>query len=124
MAFADKLGIDQDAAFSLAAGFGGGIASIGDVCGAVTGATMVLGVIYGQPGDDPDESKEETARKVNEFLAEFKTRQGSITCRELIDGIDLLKPEGRQEWADKNMHERTCLPAVQTAVKIIEEMGM
>ncbi len=120
LSYAAELGLSQDQAFSLTAGLGGGIARNGSVCGAVSGAVLVLGLIYGQPGDDPDGAKEKTAAKVNQFIEEFTKSQGSINCKDLIDGIDLKTPEGRQEWADRQFHESACVPAIQTAVSLIE----
>lgn len=122
MAYADQLGLTDEAAFSLAAGFGGGIARNGEVCGAVSGAVMVLGMIHGQPGDDPEKAKEETAVKVKEFIVAFKKETGALKCSEIIDGIDLLKSEGRQEWSDRKIQESKCLPAIQNAVNILEEL--
>lgn len=83
MAYADQLGLTDEAAFSLAAGFGGGIARNGEVCGAVSGAVMVLGMIHGQPGDDPEKAKEETAVKVNEFIVAFKKETGALKFSEI-----------------------------------------
>ena len=121
MTFADEIGISAEQAFSLAAGFGGGIAGNGSVCGAVTGAIMVLGLKYGQPGKDPDAAKVRTAEKVNEFLDEFKKLNKSINCRDIIHGIDLRSPDGPKEWTQQNMNELACTPAVISAIKIITE---
>ena len=41
-AFAEELGITQEEAYKMAAGFGGGM-GIGETCGAVVGAMIVLG---------------------------------------------------------------------------------
>ena len=43
-AFAPELGLDADAALRVSAAFGGGMGRLGDTCGAVTGALMVLGL--------------------------------------------------------------------------------
>ena len=44
--FAEELGITQEEAYKMAAGFGGGM-GIGETCGAVVGAMIVLGMKYG-----------------------------------------------------------------------------
>ena len=122
LTYAEKLGLDSQTAFSLTTGFAGGFAKHGEVCGAVSGAVLVLGMVYGQPGDKPEEAKERVERKVNDFLEEFKSRHSSMLCRDLIDGLILRTPEGKSEWVDKNMHETKCLPAVKTAVEILETL--
>ena len=46
-AFADECGITEEQALKLGSCFGGGMRK-GEVCGAVTGALMALGLLYGQ----------------------------------------------------------------------------
>ena len=43
MAFAHKFDIDEDTAKKISAGLGGGIGRLREVCGAVSGAAMVIG---------------------------------------------------------------------------------
>lgn len=45
-AFSGELGIDKETALKIGTGFGGGVRR-GDVCGAVSGAVMVLGMKQG-----------------------------------------------------------------------------
>ena len=50
----------------------------GEVCGAVTGALMVLGMIYGQY-DSNDAKSRELANKVNdEMMNRFKEKNKSL----------------------------------------------
>jgi len=53
-AFAQDLGLEEKTARKIACGFGGGISKTGNICGAVSGAIMVIGLKYGKevPGDD------------------------------------------------------------------------
>ena len=122
MTFADRAGLSEDEAFALASGFGGGIAKQGEVCGAVSGAAMVLSLIYGKPGNDPEAAKVLAEEKVDAFIKEFKTRKSSIICRDLIDGLEIGDADDRKEWADKNMKTYSCLPAVTTAVEILNDL--
>jgi C_GCAxxG_C_C family probable redox protein len=46
-AFCDKLGLNLKAALRLSSPFGGGMARMREVCGAVTGIFMVVGMKYG-----------------------------------------------------------------------------
>ncbi|MDP3565236.1 MAG: C-GCAxxG-C-C family protein [Methanoregula sp.] len=45
-AFADELGLDDRTAKKIACGFGAGISKTGNICGAVSGAIMVIGLKY------------------------------------------------------------------------------
>ena len=54
-AFAEELGISIEEAAKKASPFGAGFGKLREVCGAVTGMTMVLGELYGY--EDPPERK-------------------------------------------------------------------
>ena len=46
-AFCDLTGMDRSTALRLSAPFGGGIGRMREVCGAVSGMMMVVGLLYG-----------------------------------------------------------------------------
>lgn len=60
----------------LAAPFGGGM-GIGNICGAVTGALMVLGILYGERLEKNTPLKEEITKP---FLRQVRRRLGGLTC--------------------------------------------
>ncbi len=88
-AFGEHLGlgkVDYDTCMKIGSAFSGGIALTGNVCGALTGALMALGLKY----EKVDEAGVAVnTDKVNEvavkLLDEFKSLNGSIICRELIN---------------------------------------
>lgn len=112
-AFADELGLDEETAKKVALGLGGGVGRMREVCGTVTGASMVLGMKYG-----PD--KASAYAKIQDFCARFKAECGSIVCRELLAGTGATQggaPEARTEGYYK---KRPCVELVKLAVKLIE----
>ena len=56
-AFCGRFGIDEEAAKKISAGLGGGVGRQREVCGAVSGAAMVLGCIAAPVEGDDSESK-------------------------------------------------------------------
>ena len=82
--FAGDLGLDPEQAKKIACGFGAGISKTGNICGAVSGAVMVIGLKYGmtEPGDDA--ATEKIRELVREFMQEFTERHGSVNCTELL----------------------------------------
>lgn len=117
-AFAEPLGLDYDTAVRLSAGFGGGMGRMGDVCGAVTGALMVLGLRF---GGVEAEAKEKTYELVREFADRFKIRRESLDCRDLL-GCDLSTPEGRKTAAEQSLHATICSQVVREAAEILEDI--
>ena len=119
-AFADELRVDEGVAFRISAGFGGGMGRMGETCGAVTGAVMVLELRHGVAEADQD-AKERVYHQIAEFIRQFKARHGTCTCRELL-GCDLSTPEGLQRARDEGLFTTACPRFVHDAVKILEEM--
>ncbi len=64
--YSEQFGLDCEKAFKVATGFGGGM-RMGDTCGAVTGALMVLGLKYGNTTAEDEEGKAKTRKKVEEY---------------------------------------------------------
>lgn len=118
--FGPQRGLDADLALRLATGFGGGMGRMGEVCGAVTGAFMALGLAHGDPRGNA-EAKERTYVAVREFSRLFEQRHGSILCRELL-GCDIGTPEGMAEAVRKDLFTTRCRALVESAAEILERL--
>jgi C_GCAxxG_C_C family probable redox protein len=118
--YGTELGIDKANALKVSAPFGAGMARMGETCGCVTGALMVLGLKYAAGKD----SKEKLYRIANEFADKFKKKNGSVMCRELL-GYDISTDEGFNIIKEKNLVNTLCPKLVQSAAEILEEiMGL
>jgi C_GCAxxG_C_C family probable redox protein len=118
-ALSDDVGADRETALKTAACFGGGI-RCGEVCGAVTGALMALGMKYGSCMDDDLVGKQFVGQKTLEYIKKFKEKHGTILCRELLK-YDTGKPDEMKKAIQKG-HATVCTKAVCDAVEIVEEM--
>lgn len=121
-AFCDELSIDENLAQVISSSFGGGMGRMREVCGAVSGALMVLGAKYGYNDKSDPYKKAEHYRRVQEFAKYFKEENGSIICRELLglskgEKSDPTPGERTKEYYKK----RPCAEIVYTAAKILEE---
>ena len=117
-AFAEETGITEEAALKLASPFGGGIARQGQVCGALTGALMALGL---QRGNSSPQGRDETYRISEEFVKAFEERHGTILCRELV-GYDISTPEGLLAARDGKVFTSVCPALVNGAAEMLAEM--
>lgn len=122
-AFAYRFGIDEDTAKKISAGLGGGVGRMREVCGAVSGAAMVIGSIASATEGKDSESKQKNYELVQEFVRRFIQENGSIVCGELL-GLEgktskSAKPESRTAEYYK---KRPCAELVQCAAEILEEM--
>ena len=119
-AFADVLGMTVEEAAKIASPFGAGFGKLREVCGAVSGMTLVAGYLKGYSDPADYESKKEVYALIRKMCAEFEDRQGSIICRELLGlkkGEDTAEPAVRTE---EYYRSRPCIGACRTAAEIVE----
>jgi C_GCAxxG_C_C family probable redox protein len=122
VAFCEDLGMDRQTALRVASGFGGGMGRMGEVCGAVTGAFMVLGLEAWSAGLPSVEEKNKVVARIREFSETFKQRHGSILCKDLLGGCAIGTPEGYKEATDRGLFLSVCRPVVEEVGEILEEM--
>ena len=116
-AYASQVGIDDETALKLASPFGGGVAHQGDVCGAVSGALMALGLGRGSTTVD---KKDETYRLAEDFIRRFQERHGSILCRGLI-GHNISTAAGLQSAREQKVVKTICPGLIKDATEIVAE---
>jgi C_GCAxxG_C_C family probable redox protein len=116
-----EMGLDGKSALRVAGMFGGGMGHMGNVCGAVSGAFMALGLKYSKVQDGENEKRDRGYALVRQLAEEFTTRNGSIICKELL-GCDLSTPEGSAQAREKGLFSTLCPKLVQSAVEILEQM--
>lgn len=123
-AFCHRFGMDEETAKRVSAGLGGGVGRMREVCGAVSGAAMVLGSVVSAVSGDDQENKAKNYELVREFAERFKKRHGgTVICRELLE-LDIpmessAKPERRTAEYYK---DRPCLKIVEDAAEILLEI--
>jgi C_GCAxxG_C_C family probable redox protein len=116
-----QFGLDQELALKLASPFGAGMGSLGNTCGAVTGAFMVLGLKYGNSKVGEMKKKEKTYQIVKEFVEKFKSRNGTIMCKDLLN-CDISTFEGRNKAIEEKLFIEICPNLVRDSAEILEEL--
>lgn len=115
------LGLDSEVAIKLTDAFSGGIGRMGETCGAVTGAFMVMGLKYGEKVTRDASVNKKTHSLVKTFVERFISRNGSIMCRELLD-CDISDTDVLNSEKTKILFKTVCPKYVQDAAEIIEEL--
>ncbi len=122
-AFCEELSLDFETAMRLSSSLGGGMGRLREVCGAVSGAFLVAGLKSGYSSPNDKEAKIDHYKLIQEMAESFKSKNGSIICRELLDRKTNNKeshiPEERTEEYYK---DRPCLLMVEDAARIAEEV--
>jgi C_GCAxxG_C_C family probable redox protein len=119
LAVSQQLGIENEIIPRIATPFGGGIGGRGEVCGAVIGSIMAIGLKHGR--EEPSQPNQHAYALAGEFCRRFEQETGSLSCRELT-GIDLSTPEGRSAFYSSDVPVRVCLPAAGAAFRLVMEL--
>lgn len=120
-AFADKYGFTEEQALRMSASFGGGIGRMRQTCGAACGMFLLAGLEKGSTDGKDRAGKAANYALVQELAAEFKRRNGSLICAELLG---LKKPEGSAQpeaRTEQYYAKRPCVKMVEEAARIWSE---
>jgi len=121
-AYGPELGLDGETSLRVATGLGAGMGRRGEICGAVTGGILALGLKYGRGARQDWSATEETYRKTLDLMERFEQRHGSCVCRVLLDGCDLRTEEGQQHFKERDLLHKTCMGCVQSVVEIVAQI--
>ena len=122
LAFSDLTGLENDVALRLSSSFGGGLGRLREVCGAVSGGAMVLGLLRGYADPQDNEGKKAHYQLIREFARRFKERSGSIVCRELLSGVRTGAGGDPEERTAAYYQKRPCPALCRDAARIVDEM--
>lgn len=126
LAFTDLTGLDAAASARLGASFGGGMGRLREVCGAVSGAFIVLGLLCGYEDPADKEGKSRHYADVRELARRFteRSRGGSIVCREILQNAGLSGDKGGEAEArtPEYYEKRPCPELVYLAAEVLGEM--
>jgi len=115
------IGLDRETTLKIACSFGAGMGAMGETCGAVTGALMVIGLKFGNVDANDKESKERTYAYVRDFMSRFIQCNGSIKCKDILD-CDISTAEGLKIAKEKQLFTTLCAKFVEDSASIIEQI--
>lgn len=121
MAFCDRTRLTEEESARLASSFGGGLGRLREVCGAVSGMAIVLGILYGYDDPKAPGAVQGHYALVQEAAGAFRAKNRSIVCRELLgDGGPIrTAPEARTA---EYYRKRPCVELVGDAADILDRI--
>ena len=117
----EEYGLQEDIAKKLACGLGAGIGYSGEICGAVSGAVLLIGLKYGSYKEYETEPKYKTYKLAKELLNNFKKEYGTVNCTELIK-YDLGNPEEYSKAKEAGVFKELCPLFIKKAIELAEEI--
>ena len=121
MALAKHQNVKSDLIPRIATGFGAGIGRAGEVCGALAGAIMGLGIRFGRSKVEEEESDERPHAFAQTMVNLFITRYGHTRCCDLI-GLNLAKEQDRQKYYAQELWKTKCRDFVQTTAGLAYDL--
>ena len=121
-AFADEIDIPFESLMTLVSPLGGGLGRLREVCGTVTGASIVLGAKYGYNAPRDLEGKTRLYSYVQEFAKRFKQLNGSYICRELLFGTGATEGGAPEKRTDEYYEKRPCPELCKLSAEILDEL--
>ena len=115
-AFAPDLGLSEEMALSISIGLGGGVGRMREVCGAISGSAMVVGL------KNPQLDKTEVYKLVRLIMDEFKKTNHSIVCKELLGLKEAEKSSVPEARTTEYYQKRPCVRIVEDAVLATEKI--
>ena len=119
--FAAEMGLDRETALKLSQAFGGGMAHLGEACGALTGAFLALSLKHGRTRAEDLAARDRTYARMQELAARFKARFGALHCPELL-GLDIGTEEGLRRAREGDLFRKRCDEFVRTAAEWVEDL--
>ncbi len=121
LAFEDITALEPTLAATISAPFGGGMGRLREVCGAVSGMTMLAGFISPSPTNSDAVAKKENYALVQRFAEEFREQNGAIVCRTLL-GLDRTKDNPTPSPRTAEYYKkRPCAELVADAARIVAQ---
>jgi len=103
----EALGLDMTNVPRMASAFGAGVARHGEICGALIGAAIALGLAFGR--EDPKDVVTRNAlyARMDALMSAFEAEYGTVRCIELT-GCDMTTPEGLAKSRELDLHGSVC----------------
>ena len=121
MALSDCLGVSSEIIPRIATGFGAGIGRKGEVCGALSGGVMGLGLRFGRSTTEEGEGERRPYWFSTELAAQFREQLGHVRCEDLL-GLDLSRVEDAETYHERGLWETTCRDIIEVATRLAYDM--
>ena len=108
-------GTESDLIPKIASGLAAGVGRTSNICGAVTGAILGMGLWFGR--NEPGEGERKPYWYSRKFIDEWGKNHHSTNCTELL-GVDLDKPEELDVFVSEGMWEKKCKRYISEAVSL------
>lgn len=120
LALSEEFGKKVSVIPRIATGFGGGIGRTGQLCGALSGAVMAIGLQVGCDRAEEKEKRSSAAEGVRQMIVGFEEEFGTTQCR-VLTGCVLHTKEGREKFDRLELRKTFCPRLIRWTVDYVAE---
>ena len=122
LAFADIIGLPETQIAKIMLPFGGGFGRLRLVCGAISGMTAVIGLIFSGEENSPENKKNVYAIEQT-LCGRFKEKYGTLICGELLEGMKVPVEVGgvAEPRTQEYYKKRSCGEIVYDVAQILDD---
>ena len=117
----EAFGLPDASNSSAAMALNGGVAYDGDVCGAISGSAIAVGLLAGRLVPDHALAKQSAQRVAAGLIEDFRREFGAISCRELI-GRDIKTKEQHDAFIASGVWRTVCMRQVEFVVNSLASL--
>ena len=121
MAISASLGIENELIPKIATGFGAGVARSGEICGALSGGVIALGMVFGRSKDEGGLSGPGIYWFSGELASKFRDKYGEVQCPKLL-GLDLDIKEDYEKYRREGMWGNQCRQFILEATGMVYDI--
>lgn len=118
MVLKEAYGLPEPTDPSAAMVLNGGIAYSGNLCGALGGAALIVGMLAGREIADHAQAKVVARRTMMRLMDEFQAQHGAINCRDLT-GIDFHDEKQHREFIESGLWRTRCMSQIETVIRFL-----
>jgi len=100
----------------------GGVAWQGEVCGALSGAGMALGLLAAQRIHEHSAAKRTARLLLAEAVNAFQNEFQHTICRDLIE-LDIRQPEQHRQFIDSGIWRDRCMRQIEFVVSYLAPLA-
>ena len=117
LVYAEQFELQEKDVVKIASCFGAGMGRLRKTCGALTGATMVLGMAFGNTDPKDMKTKLDAYEKVRDLFQNFEEKYNTSDC------IELLKVKCTDEQIKKRYHHKLiCREVIETTQQLLDDI--
>lgn len=121
MVLKEAFGLPDARDSSAAMALNGGVAYSGGICGAVSGASLAVGMLAARRFDDHAAAKRAAREAIAGVMDGFLRRYGAVDCRTLL-GLEIRTPAQHRAFIDSGIWREACMSQVEFVVRALASL--